>query len=266
VPAAQGGDEKVAGSSAPQIPDSVVTVRAVVIVGYPEYPVSAGALQVSTRTFGGDIASSPARATARLAYDYRSELSMVPLLGDSINLGSAMTYAQQGNYRTAALYTLKFALNVAAEGTGALGAAESTSGKTLELAAIGSDTESTSYSWSAVRSRMGLELDLPPGTPVHHWAIPQGGSGELTASGFLENQWGRFVPDSIKNAEWNLMIPPDGARDPAMGALWHMGLHGKGPLALSLPGRLWYGSPTWAKAAAISVPVAAGGAEVLEDK
>jgi RHS repeat-associated protein len=127
------------------------------------------------------------------------------------------------------------------------------------LAAVIIPTSRVSKPWGAVRARLGLELDLLPRTQVHHWLIPQGGKGALTLEGFANEQWGRFVPEAIRNARWNLMVPPPTEQGLASMA-WHQGLHGKGPFALGLWGRLWYGSPGWAKAAAAGVPVATGAA------
>ena len=96
------------------------------------------------------------------------------------------------------------------------------------------------YAWPAVRARFA-DSGLPPGTPVHHWLIPQG-------------TWGKFVPAWIKNRELNLMVPPAGYQNALDGRLWHQGLHGQGNYALGLVGRLWHGSPLWAKVAAGGVP------------
>jgi RHS repeat-associated protein len=108
-----------------------------------------------------------------------------------------------------------------------------------------------SYSWVLVRARIGLEHSLPSGTPVHHWLIPQGGNGALSLRGLVQEQWGRFVPNVIRNARWNLMLPPVGHRDKIAATLWHNGIHGRGAFALGLAGRLWHGSPGWAKAAVL---------------
>lgn len=116
---------------------------------------------------------------------------------------------------------------------------------------------SRSSSWSAVRAELGKELSLPPYTEVHHWLVPQGGTGRLTFRGFFENQWGRFVPERVRNSRWNLMVPPEHALGP-MSRIWHQGLHGQGLAAQGMGGRLWYGSPTWAKAAAGGIPLSAG--------
>ena len=47
---------------------------------------------------------------------------------------------------------------------------------------------------------------------------------------------------------------------------WHRGLHGGGDYGLGIWGRLWYGSPLWAKVGAGATPVAAGAVTyTLED-
>lgn len=125
-------------------------------------------------------------------------------------------------------------------------------------AAAGWRALNSRYAWSAVRNRLGKQLSLPPGTPIHHWLIPQGGTGQLTLRGFFKEQWGRFVPNVIKNSRWNLMVPPQGYRGAYWGTKWHQGLHGTGDFALGLFGRLWHGSPSWAKAVAAGGAVGAG--------
>jgi RHS repeat-associated protein len=70
------------------------------------------------------------------------------------------------------------------------------------------------------------------GQQFHHWLIPQGG-------------WGELVPNFIKNQPWNLMRMPEGAA----GDLLHDAIHGWGRKGMRMPGRLWHGSPTWAKVA-----------------
>jgi hypothetical protein len=73
-----------------------------------------------------------------------------------------------------------------------------------------------------------------PRQEIHHWL-------------FHQNEGiGKHVPEFIKNQPWNLMPMP--LNNPA----FHQALHGKGPLAKTLLGRvmhsrLVYGSPTWAK-------------------
>ena len=119
--------------------------------------------------------------------------------------------------------------------------------------------------WSAVRARLGAQLNLPKYTQVHHWLIPQGGKGALSLRGFFNEQWGRFVLNVIKNSRWNLMVPPEGYMGRAS-QMWHSGLHGKGDWGLSLVGRLWHGSPGWAKGAALTIPGVAGLATYFMDE
>jgi RHS repeat-associated protein len=83
-----------------------------------------------------------------------------------------------------------------------------------------------SHTWGATRKWYGKTRELAPNTPVHHWAIPQGG-------------WGGQVPDIIKNQPWNLNPMPDWAT--------HANIHGYGPDPYNAVGRWWYGTPDWAK-------------------
>jgi RHS repeat-associated protein len=70
------------------------------------------------------------------------------------------------------------------------------------------------------------------GQEMHHWLVPQGG-------------WGGKVPDAIKNQPWNLM--------PMSDAAFHDALHGGGEYAMTFMERMWYGTPTSAKALGFSV-------------
>ncbi len=88
-----------------------------------------------------------------------------------------------------------------------------------------------SHTWKATRSWLGRRGYARAGQEVHHWLIPR-------------NQWGRRVPDWIKNQPWNLMPMPSRA--------WHNAIEGKGPNAFGPLGRLWHGSPAWARATGIS--------------
>jgi hypothetical protein len=65
-----------------------------------------------------------------------------------------------------------------------------------------------SHTWGATRKWYGKTRELEANTPVHHWAVPQGG-------------WGKQVPDIIKNQPWNLNPMPDWAT--------HANIHGYGP-------------------------------------
>ena len=88
-----------------------------------------------------------------------------------------------------------------------------------------------SHTWDATRKWMRRRGYGTPGSPFHHWLIPQSG-------------WGRIVPDWIKNQPWNVMDVGSRA--------WHNAIEGKGPGALSMPGRIWHGSPPAVRAAGIS--------------
>jgi hypothetical protein len=91
---------------------------------------------------------------------------------------------------------------------------------------IGSHTWSATSKW--LTSTGWREFT---GQPMHHWAIPQG-------------EWGRYIPDTIKNQPWNLMNMPDRA--------FHNALHGIGRTPFSFAERLWYGTPAWFRAGVFS--------------
>ena len=71
--------------------------------------------------------------------------------------------------------------------------------------------------------------DVSSELQLHHWMIPNGGP------------IGRMVPNAIKNQPWNLM---------PLAKEMHLAVHGKGPEALGTAGRLYYGTPQWAKGVA----------------
>ena len=93
--------------------------------------------------------------------------------------------------------------------------------------AIGKDAGE--QTWAAVRKEMRERGMIKPGQHGHHWLIPQNG-------------WGKAVPNAIKNHPLNIKPMPDYAT--------HMQIHGLfGFPKYSLPKRLYYGTPTWAKVA-----------------
>lgn len=63
------------------------------------------------------------------------------------------------------------------------------------------------------------------GQEMHHWLIPQ-------------NQWGKAIPNWIKNQPWNLMKMPD--------STFHNALHGFGKL--NSFEKFYFGMPSWFKA------------------
>jgi RHS repeat-associated protein len=83
-----------------------------------------------------------------------------------------------------------------------------------------------SNSWRATRDWYGKINDLEPGTPVHHWLIEQ------------NSDFGKLVPDWLKNQPWNLM--PMESRD------FHNAVHGWGPNAFNAFEAAWHGTPDWA--------------------
>lgn len=62
--------------------------------------------------------------------------------------------------------------------------------------------------------------------PFHHWLFPQNG-------------WAKDVPEVVKNQPYNILRVSN--------QTFHNAIEGKGAMKFLLPGRLWYGSPTWAK-------------------
>ena len=89
-----------------------------------------------------------------------------------------------------------------------------------------------SYAWNNVRQWYGRTRNLRPFQHVHHWFIQRNGT------------WGRYVADWIKNQPWNLLPMPS--------RRIHIMVHGNtaaGGYRLNILGRLWYGTPHWAKAA-----------------
>src|SRR5262249_8781696 len=90
---------------------------------------------------------------------------------------------------------------------------------------------SGSAAWGATREWMvsrGWEEGVGS-KPLHHWLIPQNG-------------WGKYVPEVVKNQPYNIM--GTGSR------AFHLAIEGKSYLGvpgMNMAGRLWFGSPTWAK-------------------
>ena len=70
------------------------------------------------------------------------------------------------------------------------------------------------------------------GQEMHHTFIPR-------------NDWGKNVPDWLKNQPWNLM--------PMKNQVFHDAVHGVGDAPFNLGQRLWYGMPTWFNAGAFSM-------------
>gem|GEM_PF-3409500 len=93
---------------------------------------------------------------------------------------------------------------------------------------------------SAARSWMGRQGALKAGEIGHHWAIAAG------------SKIGKMVPNIIKNQPWDYLRIADGSIKGLPALIAHQGLHGVGDVPLSFMERMYYGTPGWAKAAAVS--------------
>ena len=95
--------------------------------------------------------------------------------------------------------------------------------------------------WKNMRATFGKKGLLDPGQHGHHWLIPN-------------NDWGKEIPDWIKNHPLNIKGMPDAAT--------HGRIHGRygGMPQFNLLEQFWHGTPTWSKVAAadaVGHPVAA---------
>ncbi len=97
--------------------------------------------------------------------------------------------------------------------------------------AAGTAFKKGSHTWGATRSWLGRTGQAAKGQEVHHWFLHR-------------NQGlGKYVPDFIKNQPWNLM--------PMRSRIFHQSIHGAKPNPFNLAGKLYYGTPQWAKSFAI---------------
>jgi len=89
-----------------------------------------------------------------------------------------------------------------------------------------------SMTWNAVRKDLKDAGVKPFGWHGHHAIIPQNG-------------WGRRIPDAIKNQPINIKV---------LSPSNHTRIHGpyKGKPQFDPVRRVWYGTPDWAKGAAVS--------------
>jgi hypothetical protein len=86
------------------------------------------------------------------------------------------------------------------------------------------------YEWKKVRGRLGKAEYLERGQHGHHWAIPQ-------------NQWGKDVPDRIKNHPLNIKPMPDPETH------WRIEHRVEDLPRFNPAMRYWHGTPAWGKAA-----------------
>ena len=84
--------------------------------------------------------------------------------------------------------------------------------------------------WSQWRKAYGNEGFAEFGQHLHHWLLRR--NGATKGSGVM--WW-------LKNQMWNLK--------PMKSASFHTFVHGKGRNAFNVAEQLWYGTPTWFRAA-----------------
>ncbi len=139
--------------------------------------------------------------------------SLIPIWGSG---RSAINQFQHGNITCGLIYS-------------ALTASDFLLAKAIVTGlAKGAVKVSGSFAWRSVRSWYGKKGFAETGQHVHHWLISQRG------------RIGKYVPEWIKNQPWNLM--------PMRSPKFHYQVHGWGPDAFNILGRLWYSTPQWAKA------------------
>ena len=95
-----------------------------------------------------------------------------------------------------------------------------------------------SHTWSATSKWLAkVGLRDGPGQVFHHWLIPR-------------NQWGKKVPEFIKNQPWNLLKYTDETMPGYKARDVHNAVEGKrskSGLSLNMSRRFVYGVPNWAK-------------------
>ena len=117
------------------------------------------------------------------------------------------------------------------------------------------------YAWSKVRRELAKSPSVKPYDDIHHRILAQGGTrqgaGKLTAKGFFNEQYGRFIPNFIKNRRWNTINL--GQPKYRGGSGIHEALHGKNPqLRLNALQRIWYGTNIYDKAVIVGTGVGLG--------
>lgn len=164
--------------------------------------------------------------------------SLIPVVGPG---WEAVADLQQGNYGGAALNGALAASDLFIAGSIAKGIA-----KGGIYVADKATTSAAPYAWPLMRKESRRNGFIKAGDEGHHWLIPQ-------------NQWGKNIPDWIRNQAWNIK-PLD--------RVTHARLRNKiGDLPeFGLFDQLRYGTPTWAKVGAGSgAGHAASAAEATSD-
>jgi hypothetical protein len=162
--------------------------------------------------------------------------SLIPIWGSG---REAVADLQGGDYGGAAVNGALAASDVFMAGSFAKGMAKGGFYGLKELGRV------PNYKWPNVRKWMGTNGYLAPGQHGHHWLIPQ-------------KEWGKSVPDWIKNQPWNIKPMPS----PEVHGRLRGSYKGK-PQFNPLEG-YWFGTPAWSKvgtADAIGHSVAAAQAD-----
>jgi hypothetical protein len=181
---------------------------------------------VSANSAGGS--PSPIQAVSEAFHEFqkgpaipRPNLaeSFIPVIGPG---WEAVADLQQGNYGGAALNGALAASDLFLAGSIAKGIAKGgiyVAGKASRSA--------TPYAWHLMRKELRDNGFIKAGDEGHHWLIPQ-------------NQWGKDIPDWIKNQAWNIK---------SLDRVTHARLRNRiGDLPKFGPfDQLHYGTPTWAK-------------------
>ena len=107
------------------------------------------------------------------------------------------------------------------------------------------------FKWSKVSRKIRDTTNAKPYDVLHHRIIPQGGTrkgaGKLSFKGFLKEQYGRYVPNFIKNSKWNITNLGQPLHRGGTGV--HEALHGTNPdMRLNIFSRIWQGTNKWDKA------------------
>jgi RHS repeat-associated protein len=117
-----------------------------------------------------------------------------------------------------------------------------------------------------MRAHYGRMPGVQPWDEIHHRILAQGGTrggaGTLSFFGFIGEQYGRYIPNFIKNTRWNMRNMGQSLRRGGSGL--HEALHGKNPaMRLNVLLRIWHGTNALDKVAILSA--AAGTAYWLSD-
>lgn len=142
--------------------------------------------------------------------------SWIPIWGDG---RAALNHFQERRYIRAAMRTILVVSDLVLIGTVAKSVAK------------GAFKIGGSHGWKATRYWYSKTRGLEAGTHLHHWLIRRGG-------------WGRYIPDVVKNQPWNLM---------RMSPAKHIRVHGWGERGFRIFGKLWHGTPRWAKAGTYAI-------------